>query len=94
MPVVRTDVRSVARAVYCHVITKFSRMMGLCTRALCARVELRYNMKQGASCMIMGYHSIVVWVESKVGGLNRGSDSACEAESADGLKKCFWTVDG
>ena len=66
MPVVRTDVRSVARAVYCHVITKFSRMMGLCTRALCARVELRYNMKQGASCMIMGYHSIVVWVESKV----------------------------
>ena len=64
------------RAVYCHVITKLSGMMGLCTRALCARVELRYNMKQGASCMIMGYHSIVVWVESKVGGLNRGSDRA------------------
>ena len=76
MPVVRTDGRSVARAVYCHVITKFSRMMGLCTRAQSAHVQLRYTMKRGASCMIMGYHSIVVWVESKVEGLNRGSDSA------------------
>ena len=35
----------------------------------------------------MGYHSIVAWVESKVEGLNRGSDSAWSAESADGLKK-------
>ena len=76
MPVVRTDGWSVARAVYCHVITKFSRMMGLCTRAQSACVQLRYTMKRGASCMIMGYHSIVVWVESKVEGLNRGSDSA------------------
>ena len=51
MPVVRTDGRSLDRSVYGHVITKFSLMGRLPhflsygtppTRALRARVELRY----------------------------------------------------
>ena len=53
MPVVRTDGRSLARSVYGHVITKFSGMGRLPhflsygappTRALRARVELRYKL--------------------------------------------------
>ena len=52
-PVVRTDGRSLARSVYGHMITKFSGMGRLphflsygapSTRALRARVELRYNL--------------------------------------------------
>ena len=50
IPAVRTDGRSVARAVYGHVINKFSRMGSftyLCSSAI-ARVELHYysNEKQ------------------------------------------------
>ena len=63
MPVVQTDGRSLARSVYGHVITKFSEMGrlphflsygALPTRALRARVELRYKYSVAALSAMTG----------------------------------------